>query len=322
MEPEIEGTQLDMEKVNMAIHEAMKSQAAVLDLEEERCYIEPAARADDHGLQECITQANKCLETRITYDWNDNEVILDEEQIKDWVSIEGQKVILDEKAVETFVKANAKKFDTYGKEKTFRTTLGFDLILERKSYGWLTDRETETKELIELIKKGAVENREPVYTVKARWKGTNDIGNTYVEADMSNQHLYLYQKGELMLESDFVSGNISLGGGYITPEGIFGLTYKTTDAVLRGRDYVTPVNYWMPFYGNYGMHDATWRNEFGGNIYLTDGSHGCLNLPLDKAAEIYTYMTEGFPIICYYYPEEIVAGMRAEAPAVAEDEEE
>ena len=103
-----------------------------------------------------------------------------------------------------------------------------------------------------------------------------------------------------MFETDFVSGNIN-NPGCVTPAGIFGLTYKTTNAVLRGADYETPVNYWMPFYGNFGMHDATWRSSFGGDIFLTNGSHGCLNLPLDAAAVIYGYVSEGSPIICYYY---------------------
>ena len=100
------------------------------------------------------------------------------------------------------------------------------------------------------------------------------------------------------MESDFVSGDASNVNP--TPHGVFGLTYKTTNAVLRGADYETPVFYWMPFHGNFGMHDATWRTEFGGDIYLTDGSHGCINLPLDKAEAIYGYVSTGFPIVCYY----------------------
>ena len=127
----------------------------------------------------------------------------------------------------------------------------------------------------------------------------NDIGRSYVEADLTNQHLYLYYKGNLVLETDFVSGDMRVSGN-ITPQGVFGLTYKTQNAVLRGADYETPVSYWMPFHGNFGMHDATWRSEFGGDIYLTNGSHGCLNLPLDKAAELYSYLYTGYPVICYY----------------------
>jgi len=168
-------------------------------------------------------------------------------------------------------------------------------------FGWKTDRAAVTEELLKMLEEGAVTKAEPVYSNTAPWHGMNDIGNSYVEADLSNQHLYLYSKGELVFETDFVSGAMNSTPDCITPAGVFDITYKTTNAVLRGSDYETPVSYWMPFYGNYGMHDATWRWEFGGDIFMTNGSHGCLNLPLDSAATIYNYMHEGFPVICYYY---------------------
>ena len=131
-------------------------------------------------------------------------------------------------------------------------------------------------------------------------KGSNDIGNSYVEIDLTNQHLYLFKDGDIVLETDFVSGNMSKAD-CVTPPGVFGLTYKTRNAILRGTNYETPVNYWMPFNGNVGMHDATWRRAFGGTIYLTSGSHGCINLPLHMAASIYEYVSTGFPVVCYYY---------------------
>lgn len=109
-----------------------------------------------------------------------------------------------------------------------------------------------------------------------------------------------------------MSGSMSSTPDCVTPPGVFGLSYKTTNAVLRGAGYQTPVNYWMPFYGNYGMHDATWRSEFGGSIYIADGSHGCINLPLDMAAQIYQYVSAGFPVICYYYEVDPLAGQEEE----------
>ena len=91
-----------------------------------------------------------------------------------------------------------------------------------------------------------------------------------------------------------------MSNGNATPPGLFGLTYKQKDAVLRGANYTTPVKYWMPFNGNVGMHDASWRQSFGGDIYLENGSHGCINLPVKMAEEIYGYMEKRFPIVCYY----------------------
>ena len=51
---------------------------------------------------------------------------------------------------------------------------------------------------------------------------------------------------------------------------------------------------------NIGMHDATWRSSFGGTIYKTKGSHGCINMPYEKAQELYGYIEKGTPVICYH----------------------
>ena len=117
------------------------------------------------------------------------------------------------------------------------------------------------------------------------------------------------------MESDFVSGNVSKG--HDTPTGAYGLTYKTTDAVLRGQDYETPVKYWMPFAGDVGMHDATWRKTFGGSIYKTNGSHGCINLPLSVAEKIYNTIDKGYAVMVYTLPgTESAAAQKADAATV------
>lgn len=299
--PEVEGTRFDVQRMYELVNLAILSQETSLDLETEGCYEAPAVRQDAAELTEPVETANKWLGARITYDWNGAEVIVDIEQLKDWVSMEKEGPVLDEKAVKAFVKEQAEEYDTYGKRRSFMTTLGVELSLPSGYYGWLTDKEAETAELIELIRQGRTVSREPVYASSARQKGMSDIGNSYVEVDLTHQHLYLYEGGTVIFETDFVSGSMSSTPDCVTPEGVFGISYKTTNAVLRGADYETPVNYWMPFYGNYGLHDATWRSEFGGQIYINSGSHGCVNLPLSSAATIYEHVSTGFPVICYYY---------------------
>ena len=299
--PETEGTKFDVEKLLALMDAAILSQDTSLDLEEEGCYEAPAVRRDAAELTEPVETANKWLGARITYDWNGAETVVDAELLKDWITMEKDGAALDETAVAEFVKEQAEANDTYGKRRSFLTTLGVELSLPSGYYGWLTDQEAETEELIRAISQGKTVSREPVYASTARQKGMSDIGNSYVEVDLTHQHLYLYVGGSIIFETDFVSGSMSSTPDCVTPEGVFGIAYKTTNAVLRGANYETPVNYWMPFYGNYGLHDATWRSEFGGQIYITDGSHGCVNLPLDAAATIYGHMSTGFPVICYYY---------------------
>ena len=90
-----------------------------------------------------------------------------------------------------------------------------------------------------------------------------------------------------------------MANGTITPEGTYKLKYKDKDSVLVGENYRSPVSFWMPFNGNIGMHDASWRYSFGGQIYMTNGSHGCVNLPYSLANDIFYNIDEGTPIICY-----------------------
>ena len=298
--PETAGTLLDSAAAVKSISEAVAAGENAVSLEETGCYVEASVKAEDAQLTEACSTMNTWVSTCITYDWNGTQIVVDGEQIHEWISLEGEEPVLDEEAVEEFVADTARELDTYGKNRKFTTALGTELTLPSGGYGWRTDREGESQELIQLIYQGSVLEKEPLYTSRGANKGSDDIGDSYVEIDLSNQHLYLFWEGEIVLESDFVSGDMTKSGR-MTPPGVFGLTYKTRNAVLRGEDYETPVNYWMPFNGNIGMHDATWRSSFGGSIYITNGSHGCVNLPLDKAAQIYEYVSTGFPVICYYY---------------------
>lgn len=297
--PETKGTTLDKDLTTKSIGEAIVNLVATLDLEAADCYVKADIRTDDKGLNATLDEMNRLAGSRITYDWNGSQFVLDGNTIHGWVREEAGVVTLQEEAVAEFVAEKAKENDTYGRKREFTTVQGVTLNLRSGAYGWRTDKEAETEALIKLINEGAVTEREPEYLNQGYAKGANDIGNSYVEIDLTNQHLYLFMDGENILETDFVSGDAA--GGHLTPSGVFGLTYKTTNAVLRGVDYETPVKYWMPFNGDVGMHDATWRRQFGGEIYLNNGSHGCVNLPLSKAKEIYGYMKTGFPVVCYYY---------------------
>lgn len=292
------GTEVEKSKTAEEIKKALNGLDEKIDLEERECY---KIKKTDEVNEELIgmrDKANTYVQAKIVYNWNGNEVIVDADSIHEWINIDGNKVILDEDKIKEFIAEQAKKYDTYGKNRIFHTTDGREIELKSGAYGWKTDREAESEALIKALKRGETIEKEPEYSYTAAKPGEKDIGDTYVEIDLGSQHLYLYVEGELILESDFVSGNAARG--WNTPAGVFGLTYKTRNAVLKGDNYATPVSYWMPFNGNIGMHDATWRSSFGGDIYLTNGSHGCINLPFENAKIIYEYVYTGFPVVCYY----------------------
>ena len=127
--------------------------------------------------------------------------------------------------------------------------------------------------------------------------GENTIGSSYVEIDLTQQHVWVYRGGEVAVSTDCVTGKAISGNN--TPNGIFAIQFKQRDAILRGEDYETPVSYWMPFFQGVGLHDAGWRGSFGGDIYVRSGSHGCVNLPPSAAAQIFEVVYSGEPVIVY-----------------------
>lgn len=295
--PEDLGSKVDADKVRWIIKKAVEEGCREVSLTD--CYIGVSITKENPKLVEKANSLNAFLKAEVVYDWNGNEVVVDADLLSQWITEKDNTISFDKEKVAAFVTNCAETYDTYGKDRKFTTVQGTELTLKCESYGWKTDVEAETEVLFELICQGKNEVREPIYAVESWSKGEQDIGSSYVEIDLTNQKLYVIMEGNVDLESDIVSGCIKRRNR--TPEGIYGVTYKTKNRVLRGPTWNTFVKYWMPFNGNIGMHDASWRKEFGGDIYINSGSHGCINLPTENAKKVYEYVSTGFPVVCYYY---------------------
>jgi len=149
-----------------------------------------------------------------------------------------------------------------------------------------------------MIMEGKSIAKEPAYYQTAASHDKDDIGNTYVEIDLVGQHMWFYKNGVLITQTDVVTGNDG-SDKTRTPVGIYKIDYKDRNAILKGEDYAAPVEFWLPFNGGIGIHDASWRDKFGGAIYKTDGSHGCINTPYDVAKTIFDNIEAGTPVVCY-----------------------
>ncbi len=296
--PEVPGNTIDRDALKGAVIDALLSMDDEIDLDEEGCYVEPGVYSTDEDITEQAEYLNRFTDTRIVYTFGDDEVVVDGDVVYEWMNISKKgKVTIDTDKVRAFVDSLGSKYDTIFRTRKFVTTYGKEITLSEGDYGWWMNRAAETEELVKLVKKGKQENRKPVYYQEASQYGANDYGNTYVEINLTAQHLYVYKDGSMVLESDFVSGKDTPDRR--TPSGVYGITYKERDATLVGEDYETPVSYWMPFNKHIGMHDAIWRNRFGANLYKAGGSHGCINLPFYVAEKIYNIVEKGTPVICY-----------------------
>ncbi len=296
--PETQGNELDFEKTVETVAAAVEGLKERVDLDSEGCYKTPKVSSEDEKLNAALEKLQKYANLSIIYNFGQNQEVLDGNTISGWLHVDGFQVELDQEKVKEYVSSLRKKYDTIFRSRTFQTSYGKEITIEGGDYGWWMNYEQEAVELAQMIKNGESGERTPVYYQTAASYGTPDYGDSYVEINLTAQHLFLYKNGKLVLESDFVSGNSSRG--FDTPAGAYSVTYKQRNATLVGENYATPVDYWMPFNGNIGMHDATWRRIFGGNIYKTNGSHGCINLPHDKAQKIYENIDKGTAVICYH----------------------
>ena len=295
---EDEGTELQEDKVKEAVATAIMSLAESVDLEEQGCYLAPSVTSEDEALKMACESMYKYVGAKITYKFGDKAETLNGNEIHNWLTVNGTSVSVSESKAAEYVKNLASTCNTAYKPKTLKTSYGKTVTITTGNYGWKIDQAKETAALVSLIKNGEQTSREPEYSQKAASHSGNDYGNTYVEINLTAQHLYFYANGKLLVESDFVSGNAAKG--WSTPAGAYSITYKQRNATLKGQGYATPVSYWMPFNGGIGLHDANWRKTFGGTIYKNGGSHGCVNLPPAVAKTIYENISAGDPVLCYH----------------------
>ena len=303
---------LNAREAYQMISGAIDNEAADVDLgSNPKAYKEADVTRDSSELQNMVNMYNSLAKVNITYTFGDETVTLDGNTIKNWLQFDekGQLLQNDEafrQHVVDYVAQLAADHDTVGTERQFETTSGRIVYVYGSAYGWKIDQDKEAAQLMQEIQSGTQTTREPVYSMRANAHGINDLGDTYIEVDLTEQYMWYYQNGNIIFQSEIVSG-LPGDPDRKTPPGIFTLDSKSSPSVLRGEmtangtySYEQPVTYWMPFNGGIGFHDADWQPYFGGDRYLTGGSHGCINLPPENAGQLYSLIQYDVPIICFY----------------------
>lgn len=305
IEPEVYGNEMDdadlrvmvKDYADKLVEEKRPQKDGTLEIPES-FYFLPAVTQDDSEMNTMMGIYNSYCKAKITLTFGEQKEIVDWKMVQTWLNIEGGEATLNEEAVYNYVYELASRYDTLYYARDFTAHDGRTIHYESSDYGYQIDRDAEAQQLIQDIYANTAVEREPVYAVKGyKRNGRDDIDGTYVEANLTQQHLWFYIDGELVVETDFVSGLPR--DGRETATGVFMIPYKKSPETLTGDTWEEEVTYWMPFHDGQGLHDAPWRNEFGGNIYQSGGSHGCINLPPAAAAVIYENMQERMPIFLY-----------------------
>lgn len=287
---------------------AIQSQQDAISLEETACYYDEPLSEKEKETADTAQRLFDFLDFTITYDMGDSEVVYDGAVMSHWIATGENDLdfVLDEnrnftwnmEQVDQAVVELADLYDSYGKPHTFQSTRGDLITLENGTYGNELDQKAETAFLEQVVQERKDVLRQPEYLRKAWAQGLNDIGDTYIEIDITQQKMYFYQNGECMIDTPVVTGNMMRKRE--TPEGVFYIYLKQKNRVLRGPGYASHVDFWMPVKNGIGIHDALWRDEFGGEIYKTEGSHGCINTPHDVMEKLYDMAEIGMPVVIFY----------------------
>ena len=297
--PEVMGTTLDVEKAGQALADALDAGQSMLSLEDAGCYVNPKRYSDDAELLEEAKKKSVLAKAYITYDFGDRKEVVNAPLIADWIVTRADgEYVIDEVAVTDYVESLAAKYDTFGLTREFYTSLGTTVTLNGGDYGWCMDQDATVVALLNALADGYQGTMKPEYLYTAKSRDTNDIGDTYVEICISQQRMWCYQYGTCIVDTPVVTGNPNKGNA--TPSGgVWAIDAMKRNAILVGEGYQSPVDFWMPFNGDVGIHDMQTRAYFGGTIYLTNGSHGCVNTPYEQAQTIFNTVSVGTPVIVY-----------------------
>lgn len=314
VEPEKPGTKLDAQKVLAVVNDAVSNMSETATLDED-AYIKAAITQDDPKLREAADIASGYVRASIDLVLGTDAIpagTVNADQISQWVILgEDNNVGFNEEAMNKWLTDFGNSFDTVGTERTYTRPDGAVFTVSGGTYGW----EVDTPALVEAVRGAIVEGATTTITIPTlkeaatypAEKGIADWGK-YVDVSIGEQHARCYDvDGKLLWESDFVSG--SPDGKHDTPYGIYQLFNKESPSVLKGEiqedtnkpEYETEVQFWMAFtFQGHGFHDATWQPEFGGTRYADGwGSHGCVNLPYDKAEELYGIIDVGNAVVIH-----------------------
>jgi lipoprotein-anchoring transpeptidase ErfK/SrfK len=260
-----------------------------------------------------LDEAKRLMATPVVLTYGGKTYAPTEAQIGQWLAFAKQpdgrsyKLVpkVDEAKLKSYVQGLANGLDVAPVNKQVTIENGVSKVTKEGVNGTAIDQDTLTKVIAE-----AVNHQSPLtftvtdHPVAFRTLSTSlislDLGR-YIEINLSKQHLWVWQDHQVIFDSPVTSG--AAGAGFPTAEGLFAIYYKTTNTHLVGNQYGPRYNYdvfvqyWMPFYLGFGLHDASWRNgNFGGQDYYYGGSHGCVNLPLATAAFLYNWSTVGTPV--------------------------
>lgn len=294
--PEVQGDSIDTKKFIAAAKTSIEKGEAEIELTD--FIAKPTILATDDNLKKEMDNINEVAAINASYSINGQDVPIPKEKIATWVVFEDGKLNLNKDEVRKYVEELGKTYNTSTNESKFKSTKRGEVTVPAGALSWTIATDTEVEQLTEAILKGEdFSGRVPAFQGSGS-PASSLIGNTYIEVDLQNQHMWLYKDGSAALDTPVITGKPSTP----TPPGVFYVWNKAENEILRGEDYASPVDFWMPIdWTGVGIHDSPWQAEgaYGGSSFQTVGSHGCINTPPAVASKLFSMIDVGIPVVVF-----------------------
>lgn len=307
IQEEVYGTQINAEQLYSVIRSSVDAIENKINLKESNCYVLPTFTKDSNEVITAKDELNRCLKANITYSLEGITETVDKTMIVNWLSVdENMAVVINADQVRAFTNTLGTKYNTPNASGQITTPTGKVVEVPNARLGRVVGSAAECDQLMNEIREGKTVTREPIISQQPTPEGQNAWNTTYVEVDLSEQHMWYIVDGAVVFETDVVTGS----PGRDTPVGVFTILEKLRNKTLRGEinprtgkpEYVTPVKYWARItWSGVGFHDATWQSAFGGQRYKQGyGSHGCINMSLSSVAQFYEMVNKGDTVIVHH----------------------
>ncbi|MEA4965617.1 MAG: L,D-transpeptidase family protein [Oscillospiraceae bacterium] len=297
------GGGINTDVVLAAVKEAIPLLLSTVELDAETIYQPAEITADSEQAQKALKAANDMLAVTLTYTYSPEDAesateTINRDVILPWLVIQedGLTVEIDSGLLQDYVTKMDEAHSVADSYSKFKTTGGSSIDIRVPAAGQTVDTDKLYNDIYECVTTGVSGDRDAPYAEKTDTSG--NFGGNYVEVDLTSQHVWAYSGGTCVVSADIVSGCVNTG--HCTPTGLYTIQSKETNRYLVGEGYKTWVNFWMPFNGGVGLHDADgWRWSYGGTIYYYSGSHGCVNMPYSAASAIYSAVSVGTHVVVY-----------------------
>lgn len=296
LEEEFQGTEIDTALLRVRMKKLIQQKGNSIDLTKANLYLKPKFTKDSEELKTAKRKLEECLMSSVKINFESKSFTLDKRTFGPWLSLDTDlKVKVDYISTQTYLQKLAKEIEKPLGQVLEELAKLDPMDTTNQEQFYRMNIPSEIDELIKLIPSGKPARRDIVLVKRGLPKGIKEGLTDFVEVSITQQKLWLFKGGSLVLETDVVTGNEKLERN--TPIGDYKILVKVRDKVLKGPGYESFVSYWMPFYKGYGLHDATWRRRFGASIYQNGGSHGCVNIPPKMAPIVYQNVVVGMPVL-------------------------